>query len=198
MLAERYSGGETKMTAKQKILNASLELFIEKGFHGTSTKMILEKSGTSNGGLYHHFKTKEDIVQEIYYRIKTEMLDNVYQQTKNTKSIREFIWESWKANIEWALANPQKKLFVDMFSKTPIIRNCTDDKLNLNYDFVTDIFKKGIKSKELIDQNINYIIYHFMGATDSVIGYLSANPSENSEEFLEDKFKLYWRSIINI
>jgi AcrR family transcriptional regulator len=51
--------------SKEKILMAARACFAKQGFSGTSIKDIQDASGFSRGNLYHHFKTKEEIVQII-------------------------------------------------------------------------------------------------------------------------------------
>lgn len=50
---------------REKIITAARSCFAKQGFAGTSMKDIQEASGFSRGNLYHHFKTKEEIVQII-------------------------------------------------------------------------------------------------------------------------------------
>lgn len=49
------------MDLKEKIIHESLRLFSLKGFLSTSIPDILEASNASRGGLYNHFKSKEDL-----------------------------------------------------------------------------------------------------------------------------------------
>ena len=49
------------MTLKEKIVHESLRQFSTKGYMSTSINDILEAAGTSKGGLYNHFKSKEDL-----------------------------------------------------------------------------------------------------------------------------------------
>lgn len=49
------------MSLKDKIIHESLRQFSSKGFMSTSISDILEAVGTSKGGLYNHFKSKEDL-----------------------------------------------------------------------------------------------------------------------------------------
>jgi TetR/AcrR family transcriptional regulator, transcriptional repressor for nem operon len=49
------------MDLKRKIIQESLKLFSLKGFLSTSIQDILIAAGTSKGGLYNHFKSKEDL-----------------------------------------------------------------------------------------------------------------------------------------
>lgn len=49
------------MNLKEKIIRDSLKLFSLKGFLNTSIHDILDKTKTSKGGFYNHFKSKEDL-----------------------------------------------------------------------------------------------------------------------------------------
>jgi AcrR family transcriptional regulator len=56
---------EDLLKGREKILHAARLCFAKQGFAGTSVKDIQQASGFSRGNLYHHFKTKEEIVQII-------------------------------------------------------------------------------------------------------------------------------------
>ncbi len=51
---------------KDNIINTSLKLFETHGFHGVTVKQIVEESGTSKGGFYHHFKSKDELLYVIH------------------------------------------------------------------------------------------------------------------------------------
>jgi TetR/AcrR family transcriptional regulator, transcriptional repressor for nem operon len=52
------------MTLKEKIVSEALRQFSTKGFMATSTSDIIQAAGTSKGGLYNHFKNKEQLFFE--------------------------------------------------------------------------------------------------------------------------------------
>ena len=49
------------MTLREKIIHESLRLFSLKGFLSTSLQDIISAAGTSKGGFYNHFASKEDL-----------------------------------------------------------------------------------------------------------------------------------------
>lgn len=176
------------MNNREKIKVACLSLFNEYGIHGTSTKMILEASGVSNGGLFHHFPTKEDIVIDIYYDIKEEM----YLSLKNTVDInlptRSFLQTYWFSTIKWGLDHPHKKLFLDMYSNSTILRNCSNDQQLVKFAFLTDRIQAAIDENEIVSPNLLFFIYHFSRSTDAIINYINASPVDNT---LDLKFNLF-------
>lgn len=50
---------------KEKILVAARACFAKQGFASTSMKNIQVAANCSRGNLYHHFKTKEELIQNI-------------------------------------------------------------------------------------------------------------------------------------
>jgi len=53
------------MRLKEKITHESLKLFSLKGFLSTSLHDIIEAAGTSKGGFYNHFSSKEDLFYQV-------------------------------------------------------------------------------------------------------------------------------------
>jgi TetR/AcrR family transcriptional regulator, transcriptional repressor for nem operon len=51
-------------TLKERIVEESLKLFSVKGYMSTSTTDIILAAGTSKGGFYNHFKSKEQLFYE--------------------------------------------------------------------------------------------------------------------------------------
>ncbi len=47
---------------RARLLEATVELLVEKGFAGTSTTLVSERAGVSRGAQLHHFPTKNDLV----------------------------------------------------------------------------------------------------------------------------------------
>ena len=47
---------------RARLLEATVELLVERGFTGTSTTLVSERAGVSRGAQLHHFPTKNDLV----------------------------------------------------------------------------------------------------------------------------------------
>ena len=56
---------EKSTLSKEKIMNAAGEVFVQKGFDAATMQDIMEKCGLSKGAIYHHFKSKEEIMQAL-------------------------------------------------------------------------------------------------------------------------------------
>lgn len=47
---------------RARLMEATVELLVERGFSGTSTTLVSERAGVSRGAQLHHFPTKNDLV----------------------------------------------------------------------------------------------------------------------------------------
>ena len=53
---------ERTRAMRARLLEATVELLVERGFSGTSTTLVSERAGVSRGAQLHHFPTKNDLV----------------------------------------------------------------------------------------------------------------------------------------
>lgn len=72
---------------ENKIIQAALEIFVRKGYHGTSVHEITAKAGLTKGALYSHFSGKGDLLLRIIDEFKSRfiggMVDTLKQSSGN-------------------------------------------------------------------------------------------------------------------
>jgi len=70
------------MSLRDKILDAAYELFASKGYDKTSVAEIIKLAGASKGGFYHHFTSKEEILETITFGY-IEQVKKMYDEVLN-------------------------------------------------------------------------------------------------------------------
>jgi AcrR family transcriptional regulator len=58
----RVPQADRSRAMRSRLLEATVELLVERGFSGTSTTLVSERAGVSRGAQLHHFPTKNDLV----------------------------------------------------------------------------------------------------------------------------------------
>jgi len=61
---------KVKPNKRDAILNAMLDVVVERGFHEAPMSLIAERAGASAGVIYHYFASKEEIIQALYERVR--------------------------------------------------------------------------------------------------------------------------------
>lgn len=70
----------------QKILDASLKLFLEKGYEETTVLDIISNmGGMTRGAFYHHFKSKEEVFDALSDRLFEDI--NLFEDAKIQKNL---------------------------------------------------------------------------------------------------------------
>ncbi len=67
------SESEPKKTTKEKIFDASIDLFSQKGFNAVPVREIAREAGIREGSIYNHYKNKEAILDAIIDYFKYEL-----------------------------------------------------------------------------------------------------------------------------
>lgn len=81
---------------RAEIMDASMLLFMEKGYANTTTQDIVDKVNISRGLLYYHFKNKEDILYCLVERYSEKLLRDIHVIVNDDdktaiEKIRDFI-----------------------------------------------------------------------------------------------------------
>ncbi|WP_338450250.1 TetR/AcrR family transcriptional regulator [Niallia oryzisoli] len=76
---------------RDQMINGAVKLFIEKGFHRTTTREIARSAGFSIGTLYEYIRTKEDVLYLVCDRIYDQVRERLYEilDTKPQTTLEE-------------------------------------------------------------------------------------------------------------
>ncbi|MDN5853142.1 MAG: TetR/AcrR family transcriptional regulator, partial [Actinomycetia bacterium] len=55
----------SRATSRERLIDAAVEAFAERGFHATTTRDIAARAGMSPAALYVHHASKEDVLYEV-------------------------------------------------------------------------------------------------------------------------------------
>ena len=70
------AAGRSAPDRRAEILRLAAGLFAERGFKATTVRDIAEAAGVLSGSLYHHFDSKESIIEELLREYVDELLSD--------------------------------------------------------------------------------------------------------------------------
>ncbi len=131
---------------REKILNTATQLFIQKGSEKTSMQDIAQTAGISKGAIYHHFKSKDEIVLAVIRSRQELMEEEMKQWLKATENLtgREQLQTILKSNLESQTARAIDGIVDEYEQDAGFILTMMRDNLRIGAPLVSDIIKKGM------------------------------------------------------
>ena len=131
---------------RKKILEVSKNLFLEKGFDNTSIQDIIDGlGGLTKGVIYHHFESKDEILQSIVSENNQEILNYNWRGDTALKKIQNSLMDAF-SNLKY-----QRLVYsVSIMLRSP--RLLGEQYLSLFSDFLPEIRKKvyeGVKDESI-------------------------------------------------
>jgi len=126
------------------ILETTLTLISERGFHNTPMSLIAETSGVSTGIIYHYFANKEEMINELYKKIKFEYIHATLIDYSEEVTVKECFYSTWNNFMRYSLNNPTKVLFLDQFENSPLVKHIEEDFTEIVAPFF-QLFGRGLE-----------------------------------------------------
>lgn len=101
------------MDTRGRILDAALACFVDAGYEQTTIARIRERSGVSNGALFHQFPTKEAIAGALYVDAMSAFHEGLWELlARKPRSLRSAVGGVIAHQIAWIEANQDRARFV--------------------------------------------------------------------------------------
>ena len=91
---------------RQRILDAALQLFAEHGSEGTSLQQVADRVGLHKSTLFHHFKSKEELAQEVFRGLGERLLKRLEPILAEDPPRFESLLDALDASVEHFAQEP--------------------------------------------------------------------------------------------
>jgi AcrR family transcriptional regulator len=100
---------------KERIARVAVKLFSKKGFKGTTIKDIAREVGITEGAIYRHFTSKEDIIRHLTRRITEDLNELINREVIPQKSFREKVAKLVEVLVRYAFKNPDSFRYLTVY-----------------------------------------------------------------------------------
>lgn len=178
-----------------QILSASVKLFVERGFHGTSTAQIAKSAGVATGTLFHYFKTKEELINRLYLFSKESMINEINNSYNSNESLKNNVKFLWIKLVDFGLNKPDMFQFILSFHCSPYITSLTKKEVETQFEGVAEAYLVGIEKQLIKDVSYELIMDFLWGSIVATINYFEKYPEKVDQKNKEMAFELFWDGI---
>jgi len=179
----------SKITSRDKLLDATFTEVYKYGYSGASTANILKIAGVPKGSMYHHFASKKEMIvamikERLIPRVREAFFIEVHKQSRALDIINYLFKKISKNKMLIKHGCPLHKLMFEMGSlDEEITELCHIEFLHMRDSFVT-VIDLGIKQGSIKDMDSTSLAEHIITATWGVLSLPPAYASK--EQFLKD------------
>lgn len=183
-----------KEQRREDILEAAVTEFLAKGYEGASMEVIAARAGLTKGGLYYHYKSKDEILLAAngkYFEPVRELIYQAENMACPVEGLRFFI----AAYLQYWAQHPREMTFILLSlskilactSMWPLINAYSSDMIA----FYERLFAKGLEQGKFREHSPRSQATALFAALDGATPYLlisrqltAEGVAENLEEAL--------------
>ncbi len=185
---------------EEHILNIAMQVFVEKGWHGTKMQEIADRAGVNKAMLHYYFRSKErlysTIFRQLFMKYMSSLSDSFQPEQDFASTLKQFI----NRFLDMLRDNPQLPMFVarELSEGGAIVQQCIrelvqDGKLQTPHKFIAEIKKAEARGEiEPMEEPVHFLftligscVYFFLAGP--IIKPLFPGILSDSDDFLEKR-----------
>lgn len=198
-----------KTQTKDNIMLNAFKLFLKKGFTDVSINEIVKNAGTTKGGFFHYFESKDQLYREVietYLVSCFEIASHSILDTNETlygklKAYFDFIPNSDKVMLSM-INDPSISyrslylLIMEALKKYDYFIDQYTEILQRIYQLIKEQLAKGLQNKEIAKNvDIDSIAYQIITLYEGMLRLWVTNPEMFSKKENDRIIEQLWNSI---
>jgi TetR/AcrR family fatty acid metabolism transcriptional regulator len=140
---------DTKREKRRLILRAAITVFARSGYHKSRVSDVAKEAGVAYGLVYHYFGSKEDLLETIFRRTWSRMLEAVEELERSDVPAREQLAGVARIVLgSWELDPDLVRVLVREVARSPQLGREVDE-IEHAFAALERIVKKGQERGEL-------------------------------------------------
>lgn len=145
------------MDRRQVILDATMKVVVEVGLRATTIALISKKSKMSAGVIYHYFRSKEEMIHEVFSQLEEQFHTLLLKDKPLDKTIMECYKALWIGTYQFAVANPKQAEYMDRYRHSAYYKDRASDGKKVLLEQLMIKNRSSIEAGELLDIPIETI-----------------------------------------
>ncbi|MGN7358274.1 TetR/AcrR family transcriptional regulator [Paenibacillus sp. SAF-054] len=189
---------------RNKLKEAALRLFGEKGYDGTALSEIAKEVGVKTPAIYAFYENKEDLFMTVFrdamhsYNTHIEELS----EEQEAKSARDSLYRVLARQYEFYQKRPEESVFVLRYVVFPpaFLKETIEKAFLLSDEMLTKIIEslivQGMEEGSIRDQPVQPLVDSFLNVMDGLsMQYFYYSSREIYERKLNNVFETYWNGV---
>ena len=199
MNSEPKKRGRAVSNRREEILQVAAALFASRGFEAASIRVIGDAAGILPGSLYHHFASKEEMLQDLLKRCVNKLVPLYESVLAGSADVTETLSNLITAGLNVSLQN-SSELTVIMHERKFLNRNPEFSYVNevmLEVERIWfGVLQEGVRSGAFRkDLDMNLVLRMIMDLISSTIIWYNPKSRYTQEQIVNNQIKLLFNGL---
>ena len=183
------------MTTKEKILEAALKLFNERGTDVSSLRAIAQEVGISHGNLAYHFPNTDVIIHQLYLNLVKELDEQIHSAMDQSVDIHLLFELTW---LNFNILHRYRFLLLDFVRIMRRIeeikahfRTLTELRKQQFHFLIEEMIQEGMLKEEIFNGSYERLIGRMFIVGDHWIPHAEIHFKGTESERLQQSFVLF-------
>ena len=186
---------ENKIDKRTLLLDTTLDLLSEFGFHGTPISLIAQRAGVGAGTIYRYFPNKEELINELFKEIKRKVIGAMLNNYGEEGTYKERFRHLWKNMVYYFIEHPKEFQFIEQHRYAPYMSNLTREESFMILSPIMMFFIECKRARAMKDLPLYTIIALLYGPIVSLLKQHIDNNQNLSEDRIEQAAEACWDAV---
>jgi TetR/AcrR family transcriptional regulator, repressor of fatR-cypB operon len=107
-----------KSDKREAILEAMLDLVVERGLEDAPMAVLAKRSGASPGVIYHYFSSKDDLIHAVHERVSSIKHEVFFEGVSADELPREALLRVWLNAYRFYRSHRRETRFLDQYTNS--------------------------------------------------------------------------------
>ncbi|WP_268122649.1 TetR/AcrR family transcriptional regulator [Roseivirga pacifica] len=186
---------DLKQDKRTVILESTLLLLREHGFHGTPISLIAQHAGVGAGTIYRYFENKEKLINELFTEIKKRVIKAMLKDYREEGTYKERFKHLWTNLVEYCINHPIEFHFVEQYRYAPFMKNGTREETFIILAPIMQFFIESKRAKAMKDFPLYTLIALLYGPIVSLAKLHIDSNQTLTKERIEQAAEACWDAV---
>lgn len=155
-----------KQHKKELIIKEAAALFKKKGYSATSMRELAEKVGMEAASLYNHIRSKEEILEEICFRVAQQYVSHIGQIEEREISVTEKLKDLISLHVNMIIQEPNEVSVANNdWKNLSETKKETYKQIRKGYEKrIATLIQEGIRGGELKEVNVSVALFTLLSS----------------------------------
>lgn len=160
---------------------------------GAPTAKIASRAGIAAGTLFTYFVNKEELLNELYLELKSEVYARINSNFPHKASLERRARHIWSSYLAWAIAFPEKRKASLQLNVSDLITPATREKTVAERSAIDATLNELENRGALRELPPGFAAAAMAALQEAAMEFIAKQPKQR-KELIERAFQVFWRA----